>query len=165
LFHFISNNHKVNIANCLILEANVVEGLQNEDSVGSVTSVDLGQCEEVMKVALVMSVLQDQLAKHEALMRSWAGDVRDLWETLYGSIPALHPWFQLVNNLPLPPVVGNPKPEDTHNSSINEDEEPESDVEGEEVDPELMENLLNFAINGEGNPDGRVGNGDNNLDV
>ncbi|PLW46936.1 hypothetical protein PCASD_08125 [Puccinia coronata f. sp. avenae] len=121
-----------------------------------------------IKVALVISVLQDQLAKHEALMRSWAGNVLDLWKTLYGLLPESHPWFQLVNDLPLPPVVGEPNPEDMSDSTnrnaneeVNEEEEPESNVEGDEVDSALMESMLNVAINDVGNSNGQVGNGGN----
>ncbi|PLW07036.1 hypothetical protein PCASD_06251 [Puccinia coronata f. sp. avenae] len=115
-----------------------------------------------------MSVLQDQLAKHKALMQSWAGDVLDLWNTLYRSLPESHPWFQLVNNLPLPPIVGEPDPEDmsdSTNSNANKEEEPESDVEGDEVDSALMESMLNIAINDVGNSNGQVGNGGNDLYV
>ena len=136
------NGCKVNIANDLILEAWVVGGLQNEDAARLATLIDLGQCKEVMKVALVISVLQDQLAKHKNLIQCWAGDLQDLWKTLYGLIPESQPWFQLLNNLPMPPFVGNPEPEDLSNSGINEEEEPGSDVDGEEVDPTLMENLI-----------------------
>ncbi|PLW35882.1 hypothetical protein PCASD_12115 [Puccinia coronata f. sp. avenae] len=139
------------------LKARVAEGLQNEDALRSATSVNLGECEEVVRVALVVSVLQDQLAMHEALMRSWAGDVVDLWNTLYGSLPESHPWFQLVNDLPLPPIVGDPDPEDTSDSSINEEEELENNVEGDEdeVNSALMESMLNVAINNEVNPNGQ----------
>ncbi|PLW37595.1 hypothetical protein PCASD_09036 [Puccinia coronata f. sp. avenae] len=139
------------------LKDRVVGGLQNEDAVRLATSIDMGKCEDVMKVALVISVLEDQLAKHEALMRSWAGDVHDLWTTLYGSIPELHPWFQLVDNLPLPTIVGN--------TGIDEEEGSETDVDEDEVDPVLMQNLLNIGHNDQENPNGRVGNGSENLDV
>jgi hypothetical protein len=72
-----------------------------------------------------------------------------------------------VNNLPLPPIVGDPDPEDTSNSSINEEDEPENGVQGneDEVDSALMESMLNVAINDEGNPNRQVGNGENDLDV
>ncbi|PLW23158.1 hypothetical protein PCASD_16526 [Puccinia coronata f. sp. avenae] len=78
-----------------------------------------------------------------------------------------HPWFQLVNDLPLPPIVGNPDPEDTSNSSINEEDEPENGVQGneDEVNSALMESMLNVAINDKGNPNRQVGNGKNDLDV
>jgi hypothetical protein len=141
----------------LILEARLGEGLQNEDALRLVRSINLGEFEEVIKVALVVSVLQDELATHKALMRSWAGDVVDLWKTLYESLPESHPWFQLVKNLPLPPIFGNPDPEDTSDFSINEEDEPENNVEGneDEVNSALMESILNVAINNKGNPNGQ----------
>ncbi|PLW27904.1 hypothetical protein PCASD_25932 [Puccinia coronata f. sp. avenae] len=116
-----------------------------------------GEFEEVIKVALVVSVLQDELATHKALMQSWAGDMFDLWNTLYESLPESHLWFQLVKNLPLPPIVGDPDPEDTSDFSINEEDEPENNVEGneDEVNSALMESILNVAINNTGNPNGQ----------
>ncbi|PLW13185.1 hypothetical protein PCASD_19009 [Puccinia coronata f. sp. avenae] len=55
------------------------------------------------------------------------------------------------------PIVGNPDPEDTSDSSINEEEEPENNVEDneDEVNSALMESLLNVAINDKVNPNGQ----------
>ena len=62
-----------------------------------------------------------------------------------------------MNDLPLPLIVGDPNPEDTSDSSINEEEELENNVEGNEdmVNSALMESLLNVAINDEVNPNGQ----------
>ncbi|KAH9465086.1 hypothetical protein Pst134EA_012983 [Puccinia striiformis f. sp. tritici] len=114
----------------------------------SITSVNLGECEEINKLVLVQSVLQEELSKHRSLMRRWAGDVLDLWQTLYGPDSPDHLWFSLISSLPSPSVYVT-KTENGDSESINilDEEDSSSDVDGEEINATEMMNLLNIANN------------------
>ncbi|KAI9630781.1 hypothetical protein KEM48_013548 [Puccinia striiformis f. sp. tritici PST-130] len=116
------------------------------------SSLDLGECEEEDKLALVKSMLEEELLIHESLMRSWAGDVLELWKIVYGIAPLDHPWFRLINSLPPPRVhVVEDQQIEVRSEDIiqNLDEGDENagsdDVDGEEIRAEDLLNLLNIA--------------------
>ncbi|KNE92364.1 hypothetical protein PSTG_14200 [Puccinia striiformis f. sp. tritici PST-78] len=114
----------------------------------SITSVNLGECEEINKLVLVQSVLQEELSKHRSLMRRWAGDVLDLWQTLYGPDSPDHLWFSLISSLPSPSVyVTETENGDSESINILDEEDSSSDVDGEEINATEMMNLLNIANN------------------
>ncbi|KNE90316.1 hypothetical protein PSTG_16243 [Puccinia striiformis f. sp. tritici PST-78] len=111
--------------------ADLDEGMGSERdlTIPSITSLDLGQCKEGDKLAPVKSTLEEELLIHESLMRSWAGDVLELWKT--------------------GPVVEDQQIEVSSQDIIhilNEgDENAGSDVDGEEIRTEDLLNLLNIA--------------------
>ncbi|POW02761.1 hypothetical protein PSHT_11973, partial [Puccinia striiformis] len=111
--------------------ADLDEGMGSERdlTIPSITSLDLGQCKEGDKLAPVKSTLEEELLIHESLMRSWDGDVLELWKT--------------------GPVVEDQQIEVSSQDIIhilNEgDENAGSDVDGEEIRTEDLLNLLNIA--------------------
>ncbi|POW21839.1 hypothetical protein PSHT_01926 [Puccinia striiformis] len=114
----------------------------------SITSVDLGECEEIDKLVLVQSVLQEELSKHRSLMQRWAGDVLDLCQTIHWPATPDHPWFSLINSLPPPSIdVTGTKDGDLEIVTILDEEDNGSDIDGEEIKATEMMNLLNIADN------------------
>jgi hypothetical protein len=138
-------------------EANLDETMGSErntrapDPMPSITSIDLGECEEYDKMVLVKSILQEELSKHESLVRPWATDVIELWKTLYGPAPLNHHWSSLINSLPSPRI----HPTEYEGIAVdlgavlpgidNGDEDADSNVDGEETTPGNLLNLLNIA--------------------
>jgi hypothetical protein len=116
------------------------------NAIQSITTTDLGECDEIDKLVLAKTVLQEELSKHQSLMQSWSGDVLGLWQTLNGPVSQEHPWFSLLNSL-LPPRTEGTEGDQLDIGIVPHDEEDTggSDVDGEEINATHMINLLNIT--------------------
>jgi inorganic pyrophosphatase len=119
----------------------IAETANNDPATQSITSINLGECEEVVKLGLVKHLLDDELTKHNTLLRSWEMDVFDLWKEIHGVTSLTEdPWFLLMNSLQ--PESSNATESGGDLGSDNIDEDIGSDGMGEDIDPAEVANML-----------------------
>jgi hypothetical protein len=123
----------------------------DETEGNSITSVDLGDCEESVKRLLVQYVLRDHLSKHKKLILDWALDVAELWSELHEG-DQTHEWFNLVEliadqQLEVDVTVAAPNiVRDGEDDQDNPDypDDSAADGAGEEVEAAQLMGMLNF---------------------
>ncbi|KAA1077405.1 hypothetical protein PGT21_006117 [Puccinia graminis f. sp. tritici] len=142
------------IAQRMVAALNEIDGDDNEDTnaetanndpeTQSITSINLGECEEVVKLGIVKHLLEDELTKHNTLLRSWEMDIFDLWKEIHGVTSLTEdPWFLLMNSLR--PELSNATElgGNLGSDDINVyDEDIGSDGMGEDIDPAEVANML-----------------------
>ncbi|KAA1119311.1 hypothetical protein PGT21_021829 [Puccinia graminis f. sp. tritici] len=120
------------------------ETANNDSETQSITSINLGECDEVVKLGLVKHLLEDELTKHNTLLRSWEMDVFDLWKEIHGATSLTEdPWFLLMNSLRPESSNATELGGDLGSDDINvDDEDIGSDGMGEDIDPAEVANML-----------------------
>jgi hypothetical protein len=115
------------------------------DSTKVVTPTQLGTLDQFTGQQVLKFELHMQLANHNKMMRSWAGDVEWLWAKTR-VVGSSHPWFELIGCL---------------NSNLDPDTfmqaQPEVDGGAEEIDETLQEQeFVEAADDGEFADDSQV---------